>query len=195
MILLVPLHTEKKEIEELLQRCLNSLFSEEVRIINLSYSDSQRILTNSYSKARLQINAPKLLAYLRNLKNNLNLVTYSTTQNCHLLGIVEQDLYSPPFYFILGQADMRNSVAVISLFRLKFIPSMPNILVARQTFLARTFKEALHELGHTHKLRHCKDKSCVMYFSRSLADTDRKEQRFCKNCLRKLNIFQSTIGR
>jgi archaemetzincin len=46
-------------------------------------------------------------------------------------------------------------------------------------FLERVVKEATHELGHAFGLRHCPRQKCVMFFSNSLADTDRKCRRFC----------------
>ncbi|MFN3466335.1 MAG: archemetzincin, partial [Candidatus Brocadiales bacterium] len=46
----------------------------------------------------------------------------------------------------------------------------------------RMVKEAVHEIGHVWGMRHCPDPCCVMFFSNSLADTDRKSDTFCKNC-------------
>jgi archaemetzincin len=49
-------------------------------------------------------------------------------------------------------------------------------------FQQRIIKEAVYELGHAFGLRRCKNKMCVMRFSNSLADTDIKEEIFCKRC-------------
>lgn len=49
-------------------------------------------------------------------------------------------------------------------------------------FRARLLKEAVHELGHTLGLEHCTDPGCVMHFSNSLADTDRKGAACCRRC-------------
>ena len=72
------------------------------------------------------------------------------------------------------------ALAVISLARLypEFYgqPRDPGL------FKARAVKEAVHELGHLLGLGHCPDPACVMAFSNSLADTDRKGPGFCAPC-------------
>jgi archaemetzincin len=69
---------------------------------------------------------------------------------------------------------MGGKAAVISLHRLR----SPD----RSLFSLRILKEALHELGHNRGLRHCSDDGCVMHFSNTLADTDRKGPGFCPDC-------------
>jgi len=54
--------------------------------------------------------------------------------------------------------------------------------------IERTLKEAVHELGHTMGLGHCRDAGCVMHFSQSLIDTDVKSSYFCSRCQPKLII-------
>ena len=43
-----------------------------------------------------------------------------------------------------------------------------------------------HELGHTQGLGHRADTGCVMAFSNSLVDTDRKGKSFCSCCTQRL---------
>jgi len=101
-----------------------------------------------------------------------------------ILGITDVDLYVPQLNFVFGEADPWNRVAVISLLRLRQehygLPANEKLL------LERALKEAVHELGHVYGLGHCPDPRCVMHFSNSLADTDRKGHMFCPNCRRKL---------
>jgi len=96
------------------------------------------------------------------------------------LGIVDVDLYVPGLNFIFGEANMSSGVAIVSLFRL---PQERYALPPdRKLFLERAVKEAIHELGHTYGLGHCPKERCIMYFSNSLRDTDRKEAAFCPQC-------------
>ena len=97
-----------------------------------------------------------------------------------ILGVTGVDLTAPGLNFVFGLADPRSRVAVISLARLypEFYgqPRDPSL------FKARAVKEAVHELGHLLGLDHCPDPVCVMAFSNSLADTDRKGPGFCRSC-------------
>ena len=50
------------------------------------------------------------------------------------------------------------------------------------TFGDRVAKEAIHELGHTFNLRHCKDENCIMHYCRNEHDVDRKSDQLCRYC-------------
>jgi archaemetzincin len=50
----------------------------------------------------------------------------------------------------------------------------------------RAVTEAVHELGHVWGLGHCTRRDCVMWFSNTLAETDRKGSTFCERCARQL---------
>jgi len=50
----------------------------------------------------------------------------------------------------------------------------------------RMIREAVHELGHTYGLDYCHNAHCVMSFSNSLRDVDRKPHDFCPLCREKL---------
>ena len=103
-----------------------------------------------------------------------------------VLGIVNHDLYVPELNFVFGEASQR--VAVISLTRLRQefykLPEDQNL------FYKRALTEAVHELGHTYGLGHCENPRCVMFFSNSLIDTDRKGSEFCSKC--KNNLRKSS---
>ena len=46
-------------------------------------------------------------------------------------------------------------------------------------FARRASTEAIHEVGHAYGLAHGKVPECVMWFSTTLAETDRKGTEFC----------------
>ncbi len=91
-----------------------------------------------------------------------------------LLGIVDVDLYAPDLNFVFGQADERHGVAVFSTARLAAGHA------ERPTLVHRASIEAVHELGHTYGLRHCSRPDCVMWFSNTLGESDRKGFAFCE---------------
>jgi archaemetzincin len=95
-----------------------------------------------------------------------------------MLGVVDLDIYVPRLNFVFGLADLPGRRAVVALPRLREGFDGGH----NDEFLARVTKEAVHELGHTFGLEHCNNRRCVMAFSNSLEDTDRKEQTFCPAC-------------
>src|SRR5262249_12154156 len=96
-----------------------------------------------------------------------------------LLGIADVDLYVPDLNFVFGEADRRRGAAVFSLARLRAGAD-------EALFRRRAATEAVHELGHTYGLAHCDKPSCVMWFSNTLSESDRKGTRFCPAHAREL---------
>ncbi len=103
-----------------------------------------------------------------------------------VLGIIDVDLYVPDLNFVFGEASPAEGVAIISLVRLR--QEYYGLPKDEELFLERVVKEAVHELGHLYGLRHCRDHRCVMYFSNSLVDTDRKGSTFCPEHQRQLEL-------
>ncbi len=100
-----------------------------------------------------------------------------------LLVLTDFDLYKTSHRFVFGDADEAQSVAVVSLHRLR--PEFygeerdPNVL------FQRTLKECVHELGHIFGLHHCFNPRCGMYYSNSIFETDNKTSYFCELCDRR----------
>ncbi len=95
-----------------------------------------------------------------------------------VLGIVDRDIFARDLNFIFGLASGER--ALISLTRLR--PEFYGLPEDRDLLNLRALKEAMHELGHVFGLRHCPDPGCVMHFSNSIEDTDRKDWRYCRWC-------------
>ncbi|MDQ7037732.1 MAG: archaemetzincin family Zn-dependent metalloprotease [Aquificota bacterium] len=91
-----------------------------------------------------------------------------------MLAVVSFDLYEEGLNFVFGEADLGGRNAVVSIFRLKHGDE--------KVFFERVFKEVNHELGHCFGLTHCEDPSCVMSFSSSVVEVDRKGKDFCETC-------------
>jgi archaemetzincin len=97
-----------------------------------------------------------------------------------VLGLIDQDCYVEGMNYIFGQATLKGNQAVVALKRLheSFYGREENESIFRN----RVLKESLHELGHTFGLSHCPNYQCVMHFSNSLEDTEKKEGKFCRKC-------------
>jgi archaemetzincin len=95
------------------------------------------------------------------------------------LAIVQVDLFIPILTHVYGEAQLGGKTCVVSTFRLN--EGRPNINI-REPFIGRIMKEAIHELGHTFQLRHCKDQNCLMHYCHDERDVDRKTDVLCRYC-------------
>lgn len=99
-----------------------------------------------------------------------------------ILGLVDHDLFVPELNFVFGEAGRKAGVISLTRLRQEFYGLPPN----KELFRKRVLTEAVHELGHTYGLGHCDNSYCVMFFSNSLLDTDRKGFKFCSACQKRL---------
>jgi archaemetzincin len=111
--------------------------------------------------------------------------------NC-VLGVADVDIFVPELNFVFGEAACPGKAALISLWRLR--PEFYGEARDMELFLSRALKEAVHEIGHTLGLRHCTRSSCVMYFSNSIFDTDKKQSLFCDQCYLQTAISINNLG-
>ena len=97
-----------------------------------------------------------------------------------VLGVLDADIFVPELNFVFGEATFPGDSAIVSLWRLK--PEFHGEPTNVKLLAERSLKEALHEVGHTLGLKHCHRSSCVMHFSNSIFDTDKKQTSFCDEC-------------
>jgi archaemetzincin len=165
-IAIVLLAEIEEKILEKLKSHLNRIFSLEIKISQLKLN-----LDFAFNEKRGQYFADLILERLTDFKKK-DLEKW--------LAICDVDLFAEGLNFVFGEADVRKGIAIISLSRLR--QSFYGLPEDESLFLERIKKEATHELGHLFYLTHCSNPNCVMYFSNSLADTNRKSSYFCQKC-------------
>jgi archaemetzincin len=125
----------------------------------------------AYDQFRNQYNSSSLIAAL---------LDHYPAPGGKILGITNVDLFVPVLTFVFGEAQLDGPMSVVSTFRLDEVqyglPSNPSILDER------LLKEAVHELGHTFGLFHCREFDCVMHSSTGVEEIDIKNHQFCINC-------------
>ena len=108
-----------------------------------------------------------------------------------VLGIARVDLFIPILTYVYGEAQLGGKACIISTYRLK---EGLRALSSTSVYHGRVVKEALHELGHTFNLRHCRDQSCLMHYCRSTRDVDLKSDQLCRYCTVLLNDEIKKLG-
>lgn len=138
----------------------------------------------AYSKSRRQYNANTILEWTLS----------KIPGESKVLALTDVDIYVPDKNFVFGLAQYPGRMALVSLKRLDptFYKALPNYSLT----LERATKESVHEIGHIFGLEHCGDETCVMSFSNTISDVDKKGQAPCEKCREKLQaIFTTRVSR
>lgn len=145
-------------------------------------SSSMDSLTYAFDSNRRQYNSKMILRQLAGVAHNA----------LKLLAVTDVDLFVPILTYVFGLAEVGGPCAIISIYRLRpqFYGYPPN----QDLLLERIEKTALHELGHSLGLVHCRDRRCVMHSSTSITDTDFKQSDFCPTCLEMFRWHMENAG-
>jgi len=125
-----------------------------------------------YNKKRKQFNASLILDYI--------VQKYKSENYSVIITFIDEDCYVEGLNFIFGLADPKSKACLVATKR--YHQSFYNLKEDKKIFLERLRKEITHELGHIFGLSHCTLPDCVMYFSNSIFDTDKKSENFCERC-------------
>ncbi len=130
-----------------------------------------KIPHQAFSTSRKQFNGGIIMKFISDLsKSEIS------------LGIIKEDIYFGDMNFVFGIASPTASCCVVSFYRLD--PEFYGFPQDEDLYFSRVQKEIIHEIGHVLGLLHCEKTSCVMSFSNSIYDVDRKTKFFCENCSR-----------
>jgi len=103
-----------------------------------------------------------------------------------VLGVTKNDMYTEGLNYVFGQAKMKGRVAVVSIVRLD--PSFWHQPKDEGLLEQRTTKECIHEIGHVLGLGHCNNRGCVMNFSNTIGEVDKKTKYLCNTCKLQLGL-------
>jgi archaemetzincin len=101
-----------------------------------------------------------------------------------MMAFTKKDLYpSEDWNYVFGLSTIKDRVGVTSIYRYA-TEKMDNIALIK--CLERLIKTSSHEIGHMFSLYHCTYALCLMNGTNSLGESDRKPNRLCSLCLKKL---------
>lgn len=167
---LAILHKLKKDLEWIFKGLIDS-----VEIL----AESLPLIEKEYDKFKRQYDGSLILKRIVKLARD--------EMYYRILGIMDVDIYTRTLNFIFGIAQIPKTGtfhsphgSLISLTRLE--EGFYRRESDQAIFELRSLKEAIHEIGHTFGLSHCKN-DCVMVFSNSLMNADNKPPKFCDDCL------------
>jgi len=139
----------------------------------------------AFEKKRKQYNSSQIL-------NELRVFVAKNAEFHRILGVADVDVFASGLNYVFGEAYTPGKAALISLWRLR--PEFYHERGDVSIFKLRSLKEAIHELGHTLGLHHCRSNFCVMHFSNSIFDTDKKQSLLCDQCYLQAALAISNLG-
>jgi archaemetzincin len=160
---ILPIGKIPGEILKLIADTLEKTYNLKVEI-----STSINLPKESYNPSRSQYLAEKILDFMKKKFSGKN------------FAVANADIYAEGLNFIFGQAELNGGVGIVSIYRLN--PKFYGLPFNKKLFFERIEKEAVHEVGHMLGLTHCENESCVMSFSNSIFEVDKKSKNLCEKC-------------
>lgn len=152
-------------------------FDKQLTIVNNPITQSQQTYSTTYEISICQIN------YSLGSSTLFNQPITPRLWRCVILM-----RYFGKYNYCFGEAIIGGRVSAIYLKRL-LPPGGTWDKKSLNLFQDRIVKEAIHEIGHTFGLRHCSHEFCIMFKSKTISDTDKKNSEFCDSCLNSLTIY------
>jgi archaemetzincin len=177
---IVPLGNLPKEILEAVKSELEN------SNIRCRIMPPMEVPQEAFNHWRKQYNAETVM----NLVYNRSEVKFIDANIPSLL-LTDYDLYYGGLNFVFGLEYPSKSCAIVSLARLRneFYDEKPD----REALKSRAVKEVMHQIGHYLGLEHCANQRCMMAFSSSTSDIDKKKD-FCDGCKTELSIRGISLG-
>ncbi|WP_338604818.1 archaemetzincin family Zn-dependent metalloprotease [Sulfolobus tengchongensis] len=169
VLLVILSNIEKSIMDELIAHLSNYGLK-----VDILFDSRKYLPISAFNWDRLQFDAEKALNFLKNLYDfNYDSIVF----------IVDADGYVNSYNFVFGLTIDKVAIVFTSRLREEFYNRKPNPTL----FMERLIKEVTHEIGHTLGLSHCNNMGCVMNFSNTIEDVDKKEAYFCEKCKYKVN--------
>lgn len=170
-VYIVPIEDIDSKLIDVLADFLRSFFPEVI------VEKATSMPSEAYAAERQQFHTGYIINHLK--------IKYTGLRG-KVLGVTEEDIFSPEVSFVFGEAPLDGKKAIVSGHRLR--PEFHGKKSDETLYCLRLAKEALHQLGHTLGLGHCDHEYCVMNFSSTPKDTDRKNSSPCRDCQHTLLI-------
>ena len=172
LVEIIPLGGIKAIIKREASSALRSVYG-----VDVSFQEAKQMPQTLYDKSRGQYLAEDLLEFIAHMGKADKIV-----------GITNEDMYYKGRNYVFGLAYLGGKACVISTYRLKGQAQREfSNKTEQEVFVGRVRKEVIHEVGHTLGLEHCSNNRCVMSFSPTVLDVDRKDEYLCGPCRRELD--------
>lgn len=174
LIRIVPVGNVSDKILTVLCSQLESNIRTKSRLLN-----EIPIPQHAYNQWRRQYNAQIIMEDVSNLPE-----VKFIDKEVPTLMITNEDIYYQNLNYVFALEDPGKSSCIASMARLRpeFYDESPNPALVIQ----RLIKEAIHSIGHLKGLDHCGNVKCVMAYSPSVGDIDKKDRSFCERCKLKM---------